>query len=35
MKKVMKFKSFSESMLKGAAELPLDGNLSVADFEKM
>lgn len=34
-KKVMNFKTFKESMLQTAAELPLDGNLSVADFEKM
>lgn len=35
MKKIMKFKSYSDSMLKASAELPLDANLSVADFEKM
>lgn len=34
-KKIMQFKSFQESMLKGMAELPLDQNLLVADFEKM
>lgn len=34
-KKVLKFKSFKESMLQGAEQLPLDANLSVADFEKM
>ena len=34
-KRIMKFKSFNESMTKGMQELPLDQNLSVADFEKM
>ena len=31
----MKFKPFNECMTKGMEELPLDQNLSVADFEKM
>lgn len=34
-KKIMKFKTFKESMLQGSDQLPLDGNLAVADFEKM
>lgn len=34
-KVIKNFKSFSETMMKGSAELPLDGNLSIADFEKM
>ena len=33
-KKLMTFKSFKQVMLEGA-DLPLDGNLAVADFEKM
>jgi hypothetical protein len=35
MKQIIKGKSFKESMTKGAAELPLDGNMQIADFEKM
>ena len=31
----MQFKPFAETMLKTGAELPLDANLSIADFEKM
>lgn len=31
----MEFKSFKEVMMQTGAELPLDGNLAVADFEKM
>ena len=33
-KKLMTFKSFKQVMLEGA-DLPLDGNLAVADFEKI
>jgi hypothetical protein len=31
----LKFKSFEESSMKTVDEMPLDGNLAVADFEKM
>lgn len=31
----MQFKSFKDTMLKTSNELPLDPNLSIADFEKM
>jgi len=34
-KKVLKFSSFKETMLKGSEELPLEIELAYADFEKM
>ncbi len=34
-KKIMTFKSFKEILEAPASQVPLDGNLSIADFEKM
>jgi hypothetical protein len=31
----LEFKSFEDTAMKASDELPLDGNLAVADFEKM
>lgn len=31
----MKFKSYKEILESPASDLPLDGNLAIADFEKM
>jgi UDP-3-O-[3-hydroxymyristoyl] glucosamine N-acyltransferase len=31
----MDFKSYKETMTQASQEMPMDGNMSIADFEKM